>query len=87
MNHFVYILISETKDKWSYVGSCLNIKRRFNDHKYGKVKSTKGMRPLQLIYQEEYKSRKNAYTRELYLKSGIGREEKEKIIKNRSGIV
>jgi len=81
MKHVVYILISEKRKNWSYVGSCLNIKRRFNDHKYGKVRSTKGMRPLKLIYIEKYSFRKQAYDRELFLKSGIGREEKEKIIK------
>ncbi|MDD4333090.1 MAG: GIY-YIG nuclease family protein [Patescibacteria group bacterium] len=86
--HYVYILISKARSNWSYVGSTSNLEQRFCDHKYGKVKSTKGCRPLLLIYSEELLTREDAYARELFLKSGIGREEKAVIIKNYySGIV
>ena len=89
--HTVYILVSTIKSSWSYVGSTGDFERRHNDHKYGKVKSTKGFRPLEVIYTEEQKNRETAYQRELYLKSGIGREERYRIIKQwkekNSGIV
>jgi putative endonuclease len=81
MPHKVYILISKIKDPWSYVGSTSDIEQRFKDHKWGKVKSTKGYRPLEIIHTEDYKAREEAYKRELYLKSGIGREERYEIVK------
>jgi len=81
MSHKVYILISKIKDAWSYVGSTANIEQRFKDHKYGKVKFTKGYRPLEIIYTENYDTDEEAYKRELYLKSGIGREERYEIVR------
>ena len=81
--HIVYILISVIRQNWSYVGSTSNIKQRFKEHQFGKVKSTKAFRPLMLVYTEQYTSREEAYKRELYLKSGMGREEKNNIIKNK----
>lgn len=86
MEYQVYILVSEKNKNWSYVGSTENVERRFGEHSNGKVKSTKGLRPLKIIHMEKYSSREEAYKRELYLKSGIGREEKALIIKQ-SGIV
>ena len=87
MNRFyVYILISRRKENWSYAGFTNDIRRRLKEHAYGKMKSTKGMRPLELVYKEKYLDRDLARKRELYLKSGFGREEKQSII-NRSGIV
>lgn len=87
MIHIVYILVSGIKYNWSYVGSTSDIEQRFKDHCAGKTRSTKGYRPLQLIHTEEYESREKAYERELYLKSGFGREERYNIIKQHSGIV
>ena len=87
MKYYVYILISQKRSCWSYVGSTGDLNERFYRHRIGGVKSTKGMLPLQLIYVEEYDSKTSAYNREVYLKSGFGREEKTRIIKNYSGIV
>ena len=87
MQYYVYILISHVKLRWSYVGSTSNLISRFQDHKYGKVQSTKAFRPLELAYFEKCDSRIKAYERELYLKTGLGREEKKSILdKYRSGI-
>jgi putative endonuclease len=80
--NFVYILISENKNNWSYVGCTANLKQRFKDHQAGKVKSTKGYRLLKLIYDEECSDKNEARRRELFLKSGFGREEKSEILKN-----
>ena len=84
--HYVYILVSERRLNWSYVGSTSNLEQRLHDHQAGKTKSTKGYRPLSIIHTESHPSREVAYERELYLKSGIGREERYQIIKQ-SGIV
>ncbi len=86
MKHWVYILISETTKNWSYVGSTSNLQERLYRHSIGRVSSTKSKRPLKCIYSEIHSDRTQAYKRELYLKSGIGREEKQKII-TYSGIV
>jgi len=80
--NFVYILVSENKNNWSYVGSTGNLKQRFKDHQSGKVKSTKGHRPLKLVYNEEYSNKNESRQRELFLKTGSGREEKNEILKN-----
>ncbi|MFH1677694.1 MAG: GIY-YIG nuclease family protein [Patescibacteria group bacterium] len=87
MEFYVYILISIKKSNWSYVGSTSNLIQRIKDHNSGKTKSTRGYRPLRLVYWEEYKTKKEAYDRELYLKSGIGREEKQIIIIKYSRVV
>ncbi len=86
MYYYVYILVSDNRQKWSYVGQTDNIKRRLKEHNNGKVKSTKALRPLRLIYTEKYYLREESLKREKYLKSGYGREEKQNII-SYSGIV
>ena len=86
MKYAVYILISLIRKNWSYVGSTSNLEQRYKDHMSGKTKSTKAYRPLKIVHIEKYNSKEEAYQRELFLKTGIGREEKNKIIKN-SGIV
>ena len=69
----VYVLRSE-KDSGIYIGSTRDLSSRLKAHKYGKVKSTKGRRPLELIYTEELGTYHEARKREIYLKSGAGRE-------------
>jgi len=79
---FMYILWS-IKDKGIYTGSTQNLTERFKDHQNGKVKSTKGRRPLKLIYFEEFEDYKLARKREMYLKTGAGRDWiKENVLKN-----
>ena len=67
--YYVYILLS-CKDSNIYTGYSSDLKRRFNQHQLGLVKSTKNRRPLKLIYYEAYISKKDAQIREKYLKSG-----------------
>ena len=88
-NFFVYILVSQKPlcHKWSYVGYTGDLEQRMLDHQRGKTKSTKAYRPLSLIHTEVFAQRTEARKRELYLKSGCGREERYQIIKNYSGIV
>ncbi len=51
--YYVYVLKS-IKDGKRYIGFTDNLERRISEHNYGKVKSTKNRRPLELIYFEEY---------------------------------
>ena len=69
----VYILRS-IKDHKRYIGMTGNLDRRFREHNAGFVVSTKNRRPLEIIYTEEFETKKEAADREHFFKSGIGRE-------------
>jgi len=69
----VYILRS-LKNGRNYTGSTNNIERRLKEHNFGESKYTRLTRPFVLIYKEEYQTRKEAVQRELFFKSGKGRE-------------
>jgi len=77
--YYVYALYS-LKDKKFYVGFTGNIKLRYKEHINGEVKSTKFRRPLKLVYFEAYINEINARKRELFYKSGRGRETLHKIL-------
>jgi len=76
--YYTYVIRSQ-KDGKCYTGSTSNLRKRFNEHNYGKVSSTKGRGPFQLIYYEACLSMKDARQREKYLKSGMGK----RYLKNR----
>ena len=61
-------------DNKLYVGSTRNLKNRIYAHEKGRVKTTKCRRPVKLIYSEEMNDYTEARKRELYFKSGIGRD-------------
>lgn len=52
-----------------------DIERRMEEHKRGKTKSTKNRGDFVLIFQEECPDRISARKRELYWKSGCGKEQ------------
>ncbi len=56
-----------------YKGLTEDLKRRFTEHKQGKVKSTRNLRPLKLIYYEAYLEKSDALRREKFLKTTEGR--------------
>jgi len=70
--YYVYILKS-LKDKKFYTGYTKNLKSRFELHEQGKVGSTKGRRPLILIYYEACLNQQDATHREKYLKTYHGK--------------
>ena len=68
MYFYVYMLISRGNKPVSYVGYTNNIKKRIKLHNSGKgAKFTRG-RKWTLIYKEKYKSKKEAISREYYIK-------------------
>ncbi len=77
---YTYILKSLNNNSY-YVGSCENVKIRFNLHNKGQVKSTKRYVPWKLIYKEEYKTLSEAMKREIQIKSWKKRAAIEKLIK------
>jgi len=82
---YVYILISK-KDKKLYIGCTNDLRQRIKLHNEGKVTATKFRRPLALVYYEAYFDKREAFTREKWLKTGWGRNHIKKILKHSLGI-
>lgn len=68
MPYFTYILKSE-KNNDIYIGSCENVLIRLNRHNAGKVKSTKGYKPWDLLEFKQFNTRGEAVKQERFLKS------------------
>ena len=70
MIYCVYLILSKKLDKYrSYVGYTKNIRNRLYLHNNSKgAKFTKG-RKWKLIYMEKMKSKKEAISREYYIKN------------------
>ena len=79
--HGVYILRSD-RDKSLYVGYSSDVKARIIEHQRGRVPATRNKRPLDLVYCELYKNKKDAIQREKFFKSGWGRNYVKKILSN-----
>ncbi|MDP2705758.1 MAG: GIY-YIG nuclease family protein [bacterium] len=78
MIYYTYVLKSE-KDDNLYIGFTNDLKKRIKEHTEGMVKSTRGRRPLRLIYFEACVKKEKAIAREKYFKTGFGR----RFLKNR----
>ena len=72
MKYFSYILECANGDR--YFGHTNNLSRRIQEHTSGKVISTRRKRPINLVYFEEFTSRKDAYHREHQFKNGKTRK-------------
>ena len=69
MNYFVYMLKSLGKESITYVGYTNDLKKRINLHNNNKgAKFTRG-RKWKLIYKEKHSSKKEAISREYYIKN------------------
>ena len=68
MNYFVYMLKSLGKQSVTYVGYTNDLKKRINLHNTNRgAKFTRG-RKWKLIYKEKLNSKKEAISREYYIK-------------------
>lgn len=76
--HYVYVMLSQ-KDAKFYTGCTNDLRARFDQHQSGKVSSTKNRGPFEVIYYEACLNKYDAYTREKYLKTGMGK----RYLKNR----
>ena len=70
--HYVYVLKS-TRSGRMYTGSTNNLRKRFKEHNDGKSNWTKKDKSWKLIYYEACLDEKDTRTREIYLKSGMGK--------------
>ncbi len=69
MNYFVYMLKSLGKESVTYVGYTNNLKKRVDLHNNSKgAKFTRG-RKWKLIYKEKFNTKKEAISREYYIKN------------------
>ena len=75
---YTYILQSKKDKKW-YTGTTSDLRKRFKEHNIGISTWTKNRGPFMLIYYEACLNKKDAFTREKYLKTGMGK----RYLKNR----
>ena len=80
MFHYTYILKSQ-KDGKMYTGYTEDLRKRLSQHNKGLSNYTKGRGPFDLIYYEACLLEDKARSRELFLKSGMGK----RYLKNRLG--
>ncbi len=75
---YVYVIKSVKTDYW-YTGSTGDLQKRFNQHNTGQSTYTKPRGPYKLIYYEASLNERDARSREVCLKSGMGK----RYLKNR----
>lgn len=75
---YVYVLSSKKDDKW-YTGCTRDLRKRLAEHQTGRGGYTKSRSPFSIIYYEACRDEKDAFAREKYLKTGMGR----RYLKNR----
>jgi len=78
--YFVYILKSLKNGRY-YIGSTRDLKKREKEHNWGKIKSTKRLKPLEIVYFEEFPTNSEARKRELEIKKRKSRIYIETLIK------
>ena len=74
---YVYLLQNKY-GKW-YTGTTSNMQKRILEHNSGKTKSSKHGLPWRVVYCEICINKSDAFAREKYLKSGMGK----RYLKNR----
>ena len=69
--HYVYVLLTQSKKL--YIGRTSDLKRRLQEHKGQKVKTTKRLKPIKLIFYEVFLAKTDAVRRERYFKTSKGK--------------
>ncbi len=84
--YYTYFLESQKNNK-IYVGSTSKLPmERLKEHNSGCNIYTKANRPFRLVYYEEYDCITDARRRELFYKSGFGKQIRDIIVKYMSGL-
>ena len=73
MFYYTYV-IQSLRDKQWYTGCTNDLRKRLREHNTGKVLITKSRKPFKLIYYEACLNKEDAYRREKYLKTGMGKK-------------
>lgn len=74
-----YVYVLQNNSGQFYTGCTSDLKKRLEQHNTGKSEFTKYRGPYELIYYEACLNVKDAYAREKYLKTGMGK----RYLKNR----
>ena len=69
---YVYLLQNKKNKRW-YTGCTRDLRKRFREHTEELVPSTKGRGPFMLICYEACLDKDDAFARERYLKTGMGK--------------
>ncbi len=77
---YVHVIVNKTGQ--FYPGYTSDLKKRYKEHSDGKSTYTSHRGPYELIYYEACLNKKDAYARERYLKSGMGKRYLRNRIKN-----
>lgn len=72
--YFVYIIRSINNPDQIYVGKTTNLKKRLSNHNSGTTPHTEKYKPWELVVYLCFKDEMKAIAFEQYLKSGSGRE-------------
>ena len=80
-----YVYILELSNRKYYTGQTKDVALRIIRHQTGQVRSTKGFRPVKLIYSEDVTTRSDAMKREKYLKSLKSNKALREIIQSGDG--
>ena len=83
MEFIVYILFSETKNKF-YIGFTSNLAERLVRHNQKSKGFTGSVNDWQIVYTENYETKETAHKRELQIKSWKSRIKIEELIKNKN---
>jgi putative endonuclease len=76
---FTYVLRSRVTGHY-YTGATSNLQARLQQHNSDASASTKNRGPWDLAHHEEFATLAEAVRRELYFKTGRGREELKKLL-------
>ena len=77
---WVYVLKSDVTGR-RYTGSCGDLDHRLHEHNAGQNPSTRHGVPWTLVHSESYRSKVEAVQRERFLKTGRGRDELDRVLK------
>ena len=77
--YFVYILQSR-RDNGYYIGYTSYLEKRLEEHNSGKTRSLRHRLPLDLVYTEEFESKRDAKARERQIKMWKGGEPFKRLI-------
>ena len=80
--HFYVYTLFSLKDKRFYTGFTTNLRSRLSQHARGEVKSTTNRRPLKLIHYDYFINKEDGKAREIFLKSGYGRNQLKQALKH-----
>ncbi|MBM3246639.1 MAG: hypothetical protein FJZ13_04855 [Candidatus Omnitrophica bacterium] len=78
---YVYIIRSAINGRY-YIGSTVDIERRFREHRYGKHHSSKRFPSPELVFTQEFHSIEFARSIERRLKAYKRRDYIEKVVKD-----